>query len=144
MIDIVYKPSFSGNQRRGVSGLRKKGQLEADYDLNEYNLPDGVEVGVTYLKAFISSEYVDLSHLEKSSPFDRSSAVVTSAATIVDSSALPQASTSPEVDTLRLRGGKMGGIERSPSMNQIWDTLLVPIIIKRKAPHSSSDVVLNQ
>ena len=146
MIDIVYKPCFSGNQHGGDPCLPKESQLQVSYTLNEHNLPDEVEVGITYLKAFISSEYVDLSHLEKSSPFNRSSRVVTSAAAILDSNASLQAGTNPEVEMskpLRLRGGgvRKGGLERIP----IWDTLLVPIIIKRiRTPQSNSAVVLNQ
>lgn len=144
-IDIVYKPCFSGNQHGGDPCLsNKKSKLEVGYTLNEHNLPDGVEVGITYLKAFISSEYVDLSHIEKSSPFDRSSKVVTSAAATLDPNPSLQASTRPEVEMskpLRLRGG---GMLKEPKRIPIWDTLLVPIIIKRKAPQSVSNVAQNE
>jgi len=143
LIDIVYKPCFSGNQHGGDPCLPKKSQFQVGYTLNEHNLPDGVEVGITYLKAFISTEYVDLSHLEKSSPFDRSSRVVSAAANLHSKTSF-QASTRPGVEMskpLRLRGGGM----KEPLKIETWDTLLVPIIIKRiRAPQSSSAVILSQ
>jgi hypothetical protein len=63
--DTIYKPAFYKTGRSTHPCLLPESQLEVGYTPNERNLPDGAQVGVTYLKAFMSSEYVDLSYISR-------------------------------------------------------------------------------
>jgi hypothetical protein len=121
--DTIYKPAFYKTGGSTDPCLLPESQLEVGYTPNECNLPDGVQVGVTYLKAFMSNEYVDLSYLEKSfSPFDKGSGEKLGEKLLTS-----QTSQSDEPKPFRLRGGRSRDVPTPP----LWGTLLVPIVIER-------------
>ena len=123
--DTIYKPAFYKTGHSTDPCLLPESQLEVAYTPNERNLAvDEVQVGVTYLKAFMSNEYVDLSYLEKpSSPFDKGSGEKVGEKLLTS-----HTSHSDEPKPLRFHGGSARPFGTSASL---WGTLLVPIVIER-------------
>ncbi|KAK7460550.1 hypothetical protein VKT23_009270 [Stygiomarasmius scandens] len=71
-IDIVYKPNLSKSPDSCLGALN--GELEIGYGAGgsqpqSFYLPSGMDADVTYLKLFLTTEHVDLSRLERPSPF---------------------------------------------------------------------------
>ena len=138
--DTIYKPAFYKTGRSTDPCLLPGSQLEVGYTPHERNLADGVQIGVTYLKAFMSNEYVDLSYFEKSfSPFDKGSGG--------EKLLTCRTSQSDEPEPLRLCGGPDPGTQLVPQvwtaldllpeeavrqLTPLWGTLLVPIVIERR------------
>jgi hypothetical protein len=119
----LYKPSLSKNPLESDLFVSAESQVTFKTELL---LPSGVDRSVTYLKVFISTQYVDLSYLEMTSPFTWESLVS-------HTFELGQHSSSVNVrdfahaehtGALRLRGGKLT-IHRRP---EFWSCLSIPIL----------------
>ncbi|KAI0310691.1 hypothetical protein OF83DRAFT_1178301, partial [Amylostereum chailletii] len=80
-VDTVYKPTIAGDHDKpadpplpAAPSPDHPSELHIGYgsggaEPQEFELPPGAGVDVTYLKLFITTRYVDLSYLEQRSPF---------------------------------------------------------------------------
>jgi hypothetical protein len=73
----IFQPSFAKQDGKHIAdpSIKPKGSLTIGYGASgvppqRFRLVDGQEVGVTYLKVFFTSRYVDLSWMKQGSPFD--------------------------------------------------------------------------
>jgi hypothetical protein len=121
--DTLYKPSLSKNPRESDLFVSAESQVTFKTELL---LPSGVDRSVTYLKVFISTQYVDLSHLEMTSPFTRESLVSHMFEHGQHSSSVNVRGSADAEHTgaLRLRGGALV-VRKRP---EIWSCLSIPIL----------------
>ena len=69
----IYRPNFAksgADTSLVVNGSLTIGFGASDSPPQIFYLPDGLNVDITYLKVFLTSEFVDLSYIAQPSPFD--------------------------------------------------------------------------
>jgi hypothetical protein len=75
--DPIYKPAFAKQPERTDPCIPPNGELTIGYGPNPqpltFSLQAGLNVDVTYVKIFFTSQPIDLSYLSQETPFDSNS-----------------------------------------------------------------------
>jgi hypothetical protein len=73
--ETIYSPTYAKQSNAADPSIPPHGELTIGYGSGGvppqgFSLPPEETIGITYLKIFVTSQYVDLSYIRQDSPFD--------------------------------------------------------------------------